>query len=146
MSRLYPDEALKAHREGLIHIHRLDEPDKGYSAGWSFNSLTDDEHNGSLKRLLGGVLEPLGRLQREWAGPQAVNSLDVHCAASVKKAGITDHELREAVTGFVSDAEMLGQLSVSLDLSPEATMHESISRFASSDPQTLGAHMDLSST
>ncbi len=142
MSRLYPDEALKAHREGLIHIHRLDEPDKGYSAGWSFNSLTDDEHNGSLKRLLGGVLEPLGRLQREWAGPQAVNSLDVHCAASVKKAGITDHELREAVTGFVSDAEMLGQLSVSLDLSPEATMHESISRFASSDPQTLGAHMD----
>jgi len=143
MSGLYPNDALKAQREGLIHIHRLDEPDKGYSAGWSFGSLTNDKPNRSLKGLLGGVLDQLGRLQREWAGPQAVNSLDVYCAAAVKRAEITDRELMEAVAGFVTEAQLLGsQLAISLDLTPDATLPEYVLGFASSDPKTLRAHMD----
>ena len=145
MSGLYPDEALKAHRDGLIYIHRLDERDKGYSAGWSIGSLADNKRRrDGLKGLLSGILEPLGRLQREWAGPQAVNSLDVYSAAAIKGAEETEHELRENVAGFVSDVQSLGnQLSVSLDLRPDATMPVSMYGFTTSDPQTLGIHMDL---
>ena len=142
MSGLYPDEALKAHREGLIHIHRLDEPDKGYSSGWNISSLTEDDRHSDIQSLLGGILGPLKRLQGEWAGPQAVNSLDVYCAAAVKRSGIADREMREAVAGFVSEVQILGQLSVSLDLTPYATMPESMFGFSSDDQQTLGAHMD----
>lgn len=138
MSGLYPDKVLKAHREGLIHIHGLDEPDKGYSAGWSIESLTSDERQGGPGVLLSGVLEAVARLQGEWAGPQAVNSLDFHCAASAEASGERDGGLREAVAGFVSGAQTLvAQLSVGLDLAPGATMP------ASGDPQTLGARMDL---
>ena len=143
MSGLYPDKALKAHREGLIHIHRLEEPDKGYSAGWSISSLTDDEHNDSLRELLGSIMEQLRRLQREWAGPQAINSLDAYSAAAVKDAEETDTRLRETLGCFVSDAQSLdSQLSVSLDLKPDATLPASLFDFSSSDPLTLGARMD----
>jgi len=121
----------------------LDEPDKGYSAGWSVESLTCDEKNDCPKRLLGGILEQLAQLQREWAGPQAVNSLDVYCAAAFKRAGTTDSELREIVAGFVSEAQLLGgQLAVSLDLVPDATLPSSMFGFSSGDPQTLVAQMD----
>ncbi|MCK4438952.1 hypothetical protein KAV47_07740, partial [Candidatus Bathyarchaeota archaeon] len=145
MSGLYPDEALKAHRDGLIYVHRLDEPDKGYSAGWSITSLADNKRRGDgLKGLLSGILEPLGRLQREWAGPQAVNSLDIYSAAAIKGAEETEHELRENVAGFVSDVQSLrNPLSVSLDLRSDATMPVSMYGFTTSDPQTLGIHMDL---
>jgi anaerobic ribonucleoside-triphosphate reductase len=144
MSRLYPDEAVKAHRDGLIHIHRLDEPDKGYSAGWSISSLTDNKLKGDgLKGLLSAIMEPLEGLQREWAGPQAVNSLDVYCAAAIEEAEETDNEQREAVVGFVSNVQSLrAPLSVSLDLCPDATMPASLLGLASCDPQTLGVHMD----
>ncbi len=143
MSGLYPDEALKAHREGLIYIHCLDEPDKGYSAGWSIDSLTDEERRGDPKRLLCGVLEQLARLQGEWAGPQTVNSLDVHCAAAFKRAGTAIPELRETVAGFVSEAQLLGsQLAISLDLVPDATFPSSMLDLSSDDPQALEALMD----
>ena len=144
MSGLYPDEALKAHRDGLIHIHRLDEPDKGYSAGWSITSLAENRRRGDgLKELLSGILEPIQRLQREWAGPHAVNSLDVYCAAAIEETEDTDIELRETVAGFVSNVQSLGApLSVSLDLWLDATMPASMFGLASSDPQTLGALMD----
>ncbi len=144
MSGLYPDEALKAHRDGLIYIHRLDEPNKGYSAGWSISSLADNKRRGEgLKGLLGGILEPLGRLQREWAGPQAVNSLDVYCAAAIEEAEETDNELGETTAGFVSNVQSLGnQLSASLDIWPDATMPASMLGLTSSDLQTLRVHMD----
>ena len=143
MNRLTRDEALKAHREGLIHIHGLDEPDRGYSAGWSVESLTDDEGYGDPERLLGGVLEQVARLQREWAGPQAVNSLDVYCAAAVERTGTTDRELRGVVAGFVSETRLLGsQLAVSLDLVPDATLPSSMFGSSSGDPQTLASSMD----
>lgn len=145
MSELYPDEALKAHRDGLIYIHRLDELDKGYSAGWSISSLADNKCRGDgLKGLLSGILEPLGRLQSEWAGPQAVNSLDVYSAAAIKGTEETEHELRETVAGFVSNVQSLETpLTMSLDLRPDATLPASMDDFdASSDPQTLGVHMD----
>ena len=144
MSGLYPDDALKAHRDGLIYIHRLDEPDKGYSAGWSIGSLAENKRQrDGLKGLLSGILESLRRLQREWAGPQAVNSLDVYCAAAIERAEETDNELRETLAGFVSNVQSHGnQLSVSLDLWPDATMPVSMLGLASCDLQTLKAHMD----
>ena len=144
MSGLYPGDALKAHRDGLIHIHRLDEPDKGYSAGWSIASLADDKRRGNgLKELLSGILEPIERLQREWAGPQAVNSLDVYGAAAIEEAKETGKELGEAVSGFVSNVQSLeAPLSMSLDLWPDATMPASMLDLAPDDPQALGAHMD----
>ncbi|MBN2335054.1 hypothetical protein JXL21_05800 [Candidatus Bathyarchaeota archaeon] len=126
MSEVYPKKAVEAHRDGLIYIHCLGGPDKGYSAGWSLESLAETDNQGDLGESLTRIVESLTRLEAEWAGPQAVNSLDAYAAAHLHGGEMTDSRLKEIVVDFVGkvNESIRPSLAVSLDLKPDAAMVE----------------------
>ena len=108
---IYPAEVAQAHREADFHLHDLDVL-AGYCAGWSLRQLLHDGFNGVPGRVesapprhlgsaLGQMVNFLGTLQNEWAGAQAFSSVDTYLAPFVKRDGLSDAQVEQALQEFV---------------------------------------------
>ena len=111
LSHVYSAAIGLAHREGDLHIHDLDML-AGYCAGWSLRLLLNEGFNGVPGKIeaapprhftsaLGQVVNFLGALQNEWAGAQAFSSFDTYMAPFLKRDGLDDETLVQAMQEFV---------------------------------------------
>ncbi len=108
---IYPAAVATAHREADFHLHDLDVL-AGYCAGWSLRQLLHEGFNGVPGRVesapprhlgsaLGQMVNFLGTLQNEWAGAQAFSSVDTYLAPFVKRDGLSDAQVEQALQEFV---------------------------------------------
>ena len=112
LSKVYPREVARAHIEGDFHIHNLPFGIVGYCAGWSIKDLllqgfsgipgrTESSPARHFSSALLQISNFLGSIQNEWAGAQAVNSLDVYLAPFVRKNGLNYKQIKQAMQEFV---------------------------------------------
>lgn len=112
LDRIYSQEISKAHRNGDFHIHDLSYGLSGYCAGWSLENLLINGFNGvsghvasdppkHLDTALLQAVNFLGTLQGEWAGAQALNSVDTLLAPFVAQDNLSYKEVKQAIQKFV---------------------------------------------
>ncbi|HID60590.1 MAG TPA: ribonucleoside triphosphate reductase, partial [Hadesarchaea archaeon] len=112
LSEVYPREIAKAHIEGDFHIHNLPFGIVGYCAGWSIEDLllhgfsgvrgrTESSPPRHFSSALLQISNFLGSIQNEWAGAQAVNSLDVYLAPFVRKDKLSYKQVKQAMQEFI---------------------------------------------
>ncbi|MEE9926621.1 ribonucleoside triphosphate reductase [Microvirgula aerodenitrificans] len=108
---IYTAEIARAHRDADFHLHDLDVL-AGYCAGWSLRQLLHEGFNGvpgrieagapkHLSSALGQMVNFLGTLQNEWAGAQAFSSVDTYLAPFVRRDGLDDRAIEQAMQEFV---------------------------------------------
>ena len=112
LSKVYPREIAQAHIEGDFHIHNLPFGVVGYCAGWSIRDLllhgfsgvpgrTESSPPRHFSSALLQISNFLGSIQNEWAGAQAINSLDVYLAPFVRKDGLSFKQVKQAMQEFI---------------------------------------------
>ena len=106
LSHVYPAEVGEAHRNGDIHIHDLDML-AAYCAGWSLKNLLHEGFNGvpgkteagpakHLSAAVGQMVNFMGTLQNEWAGPQAFSSVDTYLAPYILADNLSYEQVEQA--------------------------------------------------
>lgn len=112
LSKVYPREIARAHIEGDFHIHNVPFGIVGYCAGWSIKDLLLQGFSGVAGRTessparhfssaLLQISNFLGSVQNEWAGAQAVNSLDIYLAPFVREDGLNYKQVKQAMQEFI---------------------------------------------
>ncbi len=112
LSKVYPREVARAHIEGDFHIHNLPFGVVGYCAGWSikdlllqgFSGVSGRTESSPARHLSSALLQIsnfLGSVQNEWAGAQAVNSLDIYLAPLVRKDKLSYRQVKQAMQEFI---------------------------------------------
>lgn len=112
LSKVYPREISKAHVDGDFHIHNLPFGLVGYCAGWSIKDLllqgfggvpgrTESSPARHFSSALLQISNFLGSIQNEFAGAQAVNSLDIYLAPFVRKDGLSYKQVKQAMQEFI---------------------------------------------
>jgi len=112
LSKVYPRKISQAHIEGDFHIHNLPWGIVGYCAGWSIKDLllqgfggvpgrTESSPARHFSSALLQISNFLGSIQNEWAGAQAVNSLDIYLAPFVRKDGLSYKQVKQAIQEFI---------------------------------------------
>ncbi len=112
LTHIYPERIAKAHREGDFHIHDLSHGIVGYCAGWSLEDLLRKGFRGGygkvtagpakhLSSLIGQIVNFLGCTQMEFAGAQALNSVDTYLAPFIRVDGLSYEEVKQLIQQFV---------------------------------------------
>ena len=112
LSKVYPREISQAHIEGDFHIHNLPFGVVGYCSGWSIRDLllqgfsgvpgrTESSPPRHFSSALLQISNFMGSIQNEWAGAQAVNSLDVYLAPFVRKDELSYKQVKQAMQEFI---------------------------------------------
>ena len=92
---LYTGEMSQAHKDFIIHIHDMSHPTVGYCAGWGTKMIVHEGFNCGpthvhstpphhLRSLFGQINNFIFTMSGEWAGAQALNSIDTYSAAYIK--------------------------------------------------------------
>jgi ribonucleoside-triphosphate reductase (formate) len=95
LNNIYSPEIKEAHHKGDLHIHDLS-MFAPYCAGWSMKQLLTEGFGGVAGQLktvppkhfdtvIGQMVNFLGTMQNEWAGAQALSSVDTYLAPYVRK-------------------------------------------------------------
>jgi anaerobic ribonucleoside-triphosphate reductase len=142
LSRVYSPEVAEAHRSGDFHIHNLSMGIVGYCAGWSIGDILTQGFNGipartesapprHLSTALLQLANFLGTLQNEWAGAQALNSLDTYLAPYVRGDGLGYRQVKQEVQQFVYNLNVTSRwggqtpfTNVTFDLKPPPDLAE----------------------
>lgn len=112
LTNVYTGEVSSAHEDGIYHIHDLSHPLVGYCSGWSleeiikegfscgtqFISSTPAKH---LRSLYGQLNNFIFTMTGEWAGAQALNSVDTYSAAFIKKDHMTYDQVYNELETFI---------------------------------------------
>jgi len=112
LTTMYRGEIADAHKKGFIHIHDLSNPIIGYCCGWSLMKILVDGFSGPsqvisarppkhLSSALGQLVNFFGVVQQEWAGAQAVNSLDTLLSPFVYYDKLSYKEVKQAIQEFI---------------------------------------------
>ena len=112
LNNIYPREISKAHIDGDFHIHDLTMNLVGYCAGWSLRQLLLEGFNGVPGKIesgpakhfgtaLGQLSNFLGTLQNEWAGAQAVSSIDTYLAPFIRKDNLNYKQVKQEIQRFM---------------------------------------------
>lgn len=112
LDKVYTGELSKAHEDGLYHIHDISHPIVAYCAGWSLEEIIRDGFNCGpnfvysepakhLDSLYGQLNNFIFTMTGEWAGAQALNSLDTYSAAFIKKDHMTYDQVRRILRQFI---------------------------------------------
>jgi Anaerobic ribonucleoside-triphosphate reductase len=111
LSHVYAPEIDHAHRNADIHIHDLDML-AGYCAGWSLRQLLHEGLNGvpgkveagppkHMSSAVGQIVNFLGTLQNEWAGPQAFSSFDTYMAPYIRKDRMRYGDVKQCIQELI---------------------------------------------
>ncbi len=111
LENIYSHDIAESHRNGEIHIHDLS-MFSGYCAGWSLRQLISEGLGGvknkisskppkHLSTLVQQMVNFLGVLQNEWAGAQALSSVDTYLAPFVRVDNLSFDEVKQNIQSFV---------------------------------------------
>lgn len=111
LNKLYPPEIAKAHKEGDIHIHNLNML-AAYCVGWDMLDLLLTGFRGAsgkiaskparhLRTALLQMVNFVFTLQNETAGAQAFSYIDVYLAPFIRKDGLDQKAVDQAVQEFI---------------------------------------------
>ena len=111
LSHVYAPEIGHAHRNADIHSHDLDML-AGYCAGWSLRQLLHEGLNGvpgkveagppkHMSSAVGQIVNFLGTLQNEWAGPQAFSSFDTYMAPYIRKDRMRYGDVKQCIQELI---------------------------------------------
>ncbi|MEM3005966.1 MAG: ribonucleoside triphosphate reductase [Candidatus Bathyarchaeia archaeon] len=136
LSRIYPREVAEAHISGDIHIHNLPMGIIGYCCGWSIEDILREGFNGipgrtesspprHLSTALLQLANFLGTVQNEWAGAQALNSLDTYLAPYIHLDGLNYRQVKQEFQQFIYNLNVSSRwggqspfTNITLDLKP----------------------------
>ena len=108
---LYPRAAAEAHKTAAIHIHDLGWL-TGYCAGWSLRELLYEGFNGvtgylqcepakHMATAISHMVNILGTLQNEFAGAQALSSVDTYLAPYVRIDNLSYADVKNAMQTLI---------------------------------------------
>jgi ribonucleoside-triphosphate reductase len=111
LNKLYPPEVAEAHKDGDIHIHNLSML-AAYCVGWDMLDLLLTGFKGApgkvaskpAKHLRTALLQMVNftfTLQNETAGAQAFSYIDVYLAPFIRKDGLDQKAVDQAVQEFI---------------------------------------------
>ena len=111
LNKIYPKEVKEAHMNGDLHKHHLS-MFTGYSAGWSMKQLLEEGFGGvpgqlkttpakHLDTIIGQMVNFLGTMQNEWAGAQALSSVDTYLAPFVKKDNMDFKQVKQKMQNLL---------------------------------------------
>jgi len=112
LNKVYPKNIADAHRNCDLHIHNLYFGIIGYCAGWDLRKLllegfgngmgkTSSKPAKHLDAALLQIVNFIGTIQNEWAGAQAVNSIDTLLAPFIRSDKLNYKQVKQAVQKFV---------------------------------------------
>lgn len=107
-SQIYNEEIIRAHKDGDIFIHNIEDTGRGYSSGWSIERLEEREKPQKLSDLFNSIQDHLKLLSSEWTGPQAYNNLDL---AAEKYSD----QKNEVYKKFLSSIKQITAFSINTD-------------------------------
>lgn len=107
LNNIYPPEVKEAHHNGDFHIHDLS-MFSGYCAGWSLRQLLVEGFGGvpghlktvppkHFDTVIGQMVNFLGTMQNEWAGAQALSSVDTYLAPYIKQDNMTYEQVKQQI-------------------------------------------------
>ncbi|MBN1373890.1 ribonucleoside triphosphate reductase [Candidatus Dojkabacteria bacterium] len=117
LSTLIPAKASKAHISGDIYIHDLGKHVVGYCTGWDtrliltrgLSGVPDKCTSGPAKHLA-SALDHLSRfiliVCNEWAGAQAISSVDTYMAPFIRNDKLTYAQVKNCVQRFMYDLSL----------------------------------------
>ena len=105
LNHVFPEEVKNAHQNGDFHIHDLC-MFSGYCAGWSMRQLLEEGFGGvtgqlrtvppkHLDTVIGQMVNFLGTMQNEWAGAQALSSVDTYLAPFIRADSLSYKEVKQ---------------------------------------------------
>jgi len=111
LNKLYPPEVAEAHKEGDMHIHNLSML-AAYCVGWDMLDLLLTGFRGApgkvaskparhLRTALLQMVNYVFTLQNETAGAQAFSYIDVYLAPFIRKDGLDQKAVDQAVQEFI---------------------------------------------
>jgi anaerobic ribonucleoside-triphosphate reductase len=107
----YPEAVRNAHMQGFIHIHDLGFGLAPYCSGWSLGDLLREGFNNlgysssyppkNFTTALNQIVNFFGTLQNEWAGAQAINSIDTYLAPFIKFGNLSHERIYDNIQSFI---------------------------------------------
>jgi ribonucleoside-triphosphate reductase len=112
LTELYSPKVADAHNEGDIYIHDLGKTIVAYCAGWDIRTIlkkgftgVPDKCSAGPARHLQTALDHISRfiliVSNEWAGAQAVSSLDTFMAPFIEEDRLTFDEVKNCIQSFM---------------------------------------------
>ena len=119
LEEVYPQSISELHRNADIHIHDLG-MFCGYCAGWSLRQLLHEGFNGvagsveaaparHLRSAIGQIANFLGTLQNEWAGAQALSSVDSYLAPYVRVDQLSYKEVKQNMQELIYNLNVMSR-------------------------------------
>ena len=113
LNGIYPPLISKAHKEGYLHIHDLNNGFIGYCCGhslknllsWGFGGVAnkvDAKPAKHLRVVIHQMVNYIGCMQMEFAGAQAFSSFDTLLAPFVKVDNLTKEEVKSIIALDIS--------------------------------------------
>lgn len=141
LSKVYPPEVQRAHREADIHIHDLGMLSV-YCCGWDLQSLLELGFGGvpakieshpprHLRTALGQLVNFFYTLQGESAGAVAVSNFDTLLAPFIRYDGLNYKQIKQSVQEFVFNINVPTRVgfqtpftNITLDLTPHPMLRD----------------------
>jgi len=141
LSRIYPPEVRRAHKNGDIHIHDLSLLSV-YCVGWDLKDLLIEGFKGvagkveskppkHFRTALGQMVNFFYTLQGEAAGAQAISNFDTLLAPFVRHDGLDFDEVKQALQEFVFNINIPTRVgfqtpftNITMDLDVPATLKD----------------------
>lgn len=119
LEKVYSEEIAELHRNADFHLHDLG-MFCGYCAGWSLRQLLHEGFNGPpntiessppahLRSAIGQIVNFLGSLQNEWAGAQALSSVDTYLAPFVRIDKLSYEEVYQNMQELVFNMNVMSR-------------------------------------
>lgn len=123
LETIYTGEMSKAHIDNIIHIHDMSHPLVSYCCGYGMEMMVKEGFNCGpnyvhsspakhLDALFGQINNFIFTMSGEWAGAQALNSVDTYCAAFIKNDNMTYDEVRRVVRQLVYNLNVKTRVSM----------------------------------
>jgi ribonucleoside-triphosphate reductase len=112
LDKLFSSKVSQAHKDGDIYIHDRGKTIVGYCAGWDIRTILKKGFTGVPDKCSAGpakhlqtALDHIARfiliVSNEWAGAQAVSSLDTFMAPFIEEDRLTFEEVKNCIESFM---------------------------------------------
>ena len=110
-----PDDIKSSNEEG-VYLYNGCVPGKGYSVGYSLLDLVNETNPKTISELFEQILNLVTKLEKEFTGPIAFNSLDI-LAGKILSVDVAQSKLRNSINDFLTTINENGvNISFSIDL------------------------------
>jgi ribonucleoside-triphosphate reductase len=150
LSRLYPSEIGKLHKNGDFHIHDLGILG-AYCVGWDLRDLLLVGFRGARGKIeskparhfrvaLGQIVNFFYTIQGEAAGAQAMSNLDTYLAPFIKYDGLNYQEIVQAIQEFIFNMNVPTRVGFQTPFT-NITLDITVPSFMDEEPVIIGGEL-----